>query len=111
MKLNLSQQKDLLNVSIEGANKIYILNSKEIKKELKKYLSLNHTILVLNLEGIKFIDTTGFALLLDINQSYKEQGKQLVLSNVSSDVEELLELVQVTSLFEWSPSAKNVVAA
>ena len=100
MELNVIKTGNELEVTLKRANKIYILNHEEIKDELNWCLGIFHTKLVLNLTGIRFIDTAGFRLLMELNQYYKNMGKQLVLSNVSEEVEELFELVNATEQFE-----------
>jgi anti-anti-sigma factor len=100
MELNAVKKQGQLVVTFEGVQKLYILNHEEIKKELTWYKTIYHKELILDLSGIRFIDTTGFRLLMELNENYKNSGMKLLLSNVSKDAEELFELVKLNNLFE-----------
>lgn len=99
MELNVIKRDETLEVKLEGTNKIYVLNQETLRDELNWCLCIDHTKLVLNLSGIRFIDTTGFRLLIELNQLYRNLDKKFELANVSKEVEELFELVKVNKLF------------
>lgn len=99
MELNVIKREEAIEVSFNGEERIYILNQEEIREELNWCLSIYHKELVFDLSGIKFIDTTGFRLLIEMYQLYKNLGKKLKLINLTSEVQELFELVKVNKLF------------
>jgi anti-anti-sigma factor len=99
MELNLIKRNETLEVQLEDETRIYILNQENLRDELNWCIAIDHKKLVLNLSGIRFIDTSGFKLLLELKQLYSNMGKGFVLSHVSKEVEELLVLVNVNKLF------------
>lgn len=99
MELNVIKRDGSIEVSFEGTERIYILNQETIRDELNWCLSIDHEELVLDMYGIRFIDTTGFRLLIEMYQLYKNLDKKIKLINVSDEVEELFELVKVNKLF------------
>jgi anti-anti-sigma factor len=113
MELNVTKKDDLLEVQLKGTEKIYILNQEQIKNELEWCNTIYHKELVLDLTGIRFIDTTGFRLLIELNNLYKNSDKELLFHNVSDEVQELFELVNVNELFKrYEPKERlSAVAA
>jgi len=99
MELNVIKRDEAIEVCFEGAERIYILNQEFIRDELNWCLNIYHDELIINLKGIKFIDTTGFRLLIEMYQLYRSLGKKFKLVNVSKEVEELFTLVKVSKLF------------
>lgn len=111
MELNVIKRDEAIEVSFEGGERIYILNQEDIRDNLNWCLNIHHNELILNLKGIRFIDTTGFKLLLEMYQLYRNLGKKLRLINVSNEVDELFELIKVNKLFPREEVADlNVIA-
>ena len=100
MELNVIKRADTLEVQISGTDKIYILNHNDLKDELHWCQSIYHSELILDLSEIKFIDTTGFRLLQELNVNYKKAGRKLLLMNITDEAMELFELIKVKNLFE-----------
>jgi anti-anti-sigma factor len=99
MELSVIKKDGAIEVKLEDAEKIYILNQEELRDELNWCLSIFHDKLILNLEGIRFIDTTGFRLLLELKHLYQNLGKDFEIVNISEELAELFELVKVNKLF------------
>ena len=112
MEIIVTKKAETLVVNIEGSNKIYILNQEQIQNELTWCNTNDHKKFVLDLTGIRFIDTAGFRLLLELNNKYKDTGKELLLSNMTKDAEELFDLLKIKSLFKrYRPKEKLAHAA
>lgn len=112
MELNVIKREEAIEVSFEGSERIYILNQEDIRDNLNWCLNIYHEELILNLNGIRFIDTTGFKLLLEMYQLYRNLGKKFRLINVSNEVDELFELIKVNKLFPREEADKlSVIAA
>ncbi|MBN2520159.1 MAG: STAS domain-containing protein [Bacteroidales bacterium] len=81
-------------------NRINLFISEEVKDILTKFVNQPGSRLILDLQGIKFIDTTGFTVLLYIYNSAKENGCSLSFRNIDPDVLELFEVAKVKDIFE-----------
>ncbi|QQS52525.1 MAG: STAS domain-containing protein [Bacteroidota bacterium] len=99
MELAIVKKADTLFVQLEGTNKLYVLNQTEVNKELQWCQSIMHKEMHLNLSGIKVIDSAGIRLLIELKKLYQNSGRKLVLKNLTKEAMELLELVNVRSLF------------
>ena len=89
--------------TLKKAKRIDILNSDIIKEIIEKDLSRinnNKKIkLVINLKGIKFIDSYGFRVLLELIGVSKIYKNPLYFSNISNEVKELIQLLELKDIF------------
>jgi len=82
-------------------NKLNILNCDIIKDELFKVLDRKKDKqIIIDLENITFIDSSGFSLIIDISKYASRQGKSVLFINLSEEVSELVELMKLQNLFQ-----------
>jgi len=86
-------------VSFDQESKINVTVSQKIKVEITKMVT-PHSKLVLNLEGVNYIDSTGFGMLLSILRTCKNNQSLLKLCNISPEVMELVKLLQLQTVFD-----------
>ena len=58
--------QDIIIVRFENVNRFNALIAEPVKEQLKQLYEQPHTKLILNLEDIEFIDSTGFGVFLSI---------------------------------------------
>ncbi|MDY6799685.1 MAG: STAS domain-containing protein [Bacteroidota bacterium] len=87
-------------LSFDNVNKLNILIAQTLKEEVAQYLTKANTKLILNLEGIEYVDSSGFGALLSILRNAKNNDSQFKICNVSSDVMELIKLLQLHNVFD-----------
>ncbi|NVO10293.1 MAG: STAS domain-containing protein [Bacteroidales bacterium] len=97
--LKLDKIEDVMVVSFNLDSKINVTVSQKIKVEVTKLIS-PHSKLVVNLEGINYIDSTGFGMLLSILRTCKNNQSLLKLCNISPEVMELVKLLQLQTVFD-----------
>ena len=71
-------------------NRLNTLFSELVKEQLKELVEETGIKVVFNLEGISFIDTSGFEVLQNITRACQEYGSEFKFCNLSDDVKELL---------------------
>ncbi len=71
-----------------------------IKAELKGMISEIEKNIVVNLDGVDFIDSAGFGTIISGLKSSKKFGGDLKICNASPSVLELMELMHLGSVFE-----------
>ncbi len=57
---------DIIVVSFSNVQRLNALVSEPIKEELKSFFSKANTKLILDLEGVQFIDSSGFGVFLSV---------------------------------------------
>lgn len=91
--------KDLKNIDVNAAHRI--------KAEIKGYMDNHNNHVIIDLDGIEFIDSTGFGALISILKTCKEKDKKLVLINVKSEILELMDLMQLLQVFDVKESLED----
>lgn len=87
-------------VSFYDVPKFNILNSKEIESKLLPLVSQKDSNLILNFSGIRFIDSSGFEVLMNIHKTSKINNSDLNFINLSEELMELMELVELDQVFQ-----------
>lgn len=90
---------NVMVVSFNLDSKINVTVSQKIKVEVTKLIT-PHSKLVMNLEGINYIDSTGFGMLLSILRTCKNNQSLLKICNISPEVMELVKLLQLQTVFD-----------
>ena len=78
------------------AGEINISTSPELKKQFEKQPAKK---VVVDLEKVNYIDSSGLATLVEILKKTKSQGGSLGLSGLSDKVKSLFEITKLDKLF------------
>ncbi len=91
---------DVIVVKFDNVNRFNALIAEPVKEQLKGYFSKPNIRLVLNLDGISFIDSTGFGVFLSIMKTANNNYGYFKICSISSEVMELFKLLQLHNVFE-----------
>jgi anti-sigma B factor antagonist len=91
---------DVLVVKLTGTNRLNALITEAVKENLLEYYNKPNVNLVFDLEGITFIDSSGFGVFLTAMKAANNNYGQFKICNVNSDVMELFKLLQLHHVFE-----------
>ena len=87
-------------VRFDNVNRFNALIADPVKEQLKGYFNKSNTRLILNLEGIDFVDSTGFGVFLSIMKTANNNYGFFKICNISTEVMELFKLLQLHNVFE-----------
>jgi anti-anti-sigma regulatory factor len=87
-------------VSFDHIDKLNLLISEDVKASLFNIIKVPRTNLILNLDSIKFIDSTGFKMLNFIARGSRIYGSCLNLTNISDEIMELINLYKKFNMLE-----------
>jgi len=90
----------IIVVRFNNVNRFNALIAEPVKEQLKGYFSKPKTKLILNLENIDFIDSTGFGGFLSIMKTANNNYGFFKICNISTEVMELFKLLQLHNVFE-----------
>jgi anti-sigma B factor antagonist len=96
-------------LSFENVSKLNILVAQSLKEEIAQYLNKPGKKIVLNLEGVEYVDSSGFGALLSILRNAKNNESTFKICNISEDVMELVKLLQLHNVFEIHNSVDECV--
>ena len=85
-------------VSLFQVNKLNTLFSELINQQLSTLVSEPGRVVIFNLEGVRFIDSAGFATLLCASEIAKAKNAEFKICNVSDEVMELIELTELQDI-------------
>jgi anti-sigma B factor antagonist len=107
--LKTESQNGVLIVKFNNTNRFNALIAEPVKEELKSYFSTPNLKMVLNLEKIEFIDSTGFGVFLSIMKTANNNYGSFKIANISEDVLELFKLLQLHNVFELYNTVDDAV--
>ncbi len=82
-----------------------------VRDQVKNLLADGKKKIVLNLEKVAFVDSTGLGMMVGVRQSIKTANAQLRLSNVEARYSELLKMTQLWPLFDVSATEAEAIQA
>lgn len=92
--------EDILVVSLPDTNRFNSPNTETVKEELREIFTKANVDMVFSLEGINFIDSSGFGVFLAALKAAGNNYGRFKICNVSPGVMELFKLLQLHHVFE-----------
>lgn len=74
-----------------------------------KMIEKNIKTIVINLEGVDYIDSSGIGALIYISSTVKKKALKLALSNVHGSVKKVIELTKLTGYFPIANSVEEAL--
>ena len=96
-------------LSLDNVSKLNILIAQTLKEEVAQYLTKANTKLVLNLEGVEYVDSSGFGALLSILRNAKNNDSQFKICHISPEVMELVRLLQLHNVFDICENVEECI--
>ncbi len=91
---------DILVVRLKDTQRLNAMITEPVKVSLLDFFNKPNTNLVFDLQGITFIDSSGFGVFLSCMKAANNNYGQFKICNVNSDVMELFKLLQLHHIFE-----------
>ncbi len=92
------QEGDALIITVHG--EIDLHSSPELRTDLLALLQkTNAQRLILNLEGVPYMDSSAIAVLVEALQKLRKTGGKVILTNLQPRVKGLLEIARLHSIF------------
>lgn len=93
--LKIAKEGKQYRVELFQVNRLNTLFSDLVKEQLRELIEEPGAEVIFNLEGIRFIDSSGFDVLMDISNNARDHGSQFKLCNVTDEVIELIRLLEL----------------
>ena len=75
----------VLIVTFNNVSRFNALIAEPVKEELKKLLSTANTDLILNLDGVRFVDSSGFGVFLSAMKTANNNSGSFKLCNIAPE--------------------------
>ena len=100
---------NVIVVKFNNIDRFNALIVEPVKEQLKSFFNKPDTRLALNLEGVKFIDSSGFGVFLSIMKTANNNHGQFKICNIRTEVMELFKLLQLHNVFELYDNQEECV--
>jgi anti-sigma B factor antagonist len=108
MKTETREQTEATIVDVTGD--IDMGTSPGLRKTLLESLKQTPR-LVINLRGVRYIDSSGIASLVEVLKEARNKEKRLVLFGLNKAVHEVLQLTRLTKIFEIRETEEQALQA
>ena len=98
--LTIKEQNGIIIGTLQDTDRLNAANAPELKSKLNEILDTKGTKLVLNLENIRFIDSTGIGALISALKTARQNDGNFQLSSVQQEVYSLLALMKLDKVFD-----------
>ena len=98
---------NVIVVSFNNITRLNALVAEPVKEEIKSLFNKPNTKMILNLEGVQFIDSSGFGVFLSVMKVANNNYGAFKICNVGNEVMELFKLLQLHNVFEIYPTVED----
>lgn len=98
MEINSRDVDGVIIFDIDGEIDLY--NAPEIKDSIKEQMDSGNKKIIINLEKVSYIDSSGIGALISSLSNLKKIGGGLKIIHVYDSVKKVFELTKLTSFFE-----------
>ncbi|VAX27014.1 Anti-sigma B factor antagonist RsbV [hydrothermal vent metagenome] len=99
MKIKTSEKYDAVVITLKG-NVMGGPDTQEFQDLLHKLLEENKKNIIVDLGGVKFMNSTGLGMLISGYTSVKNGGGTLVLANATEKINSLLVITKLITIFD-----------
>ena len=85
--------------------------SQALRQKLKSLIAEGNKKIILNMDNIKYIDSAGLGILVAAHVSAKLQGASLILSNLGTKFQEILQITKLVTVFQVFNTEAAAVAS
>ncbi len=97
--------------AVSATGELNISTAPELREALVKHLRRREPLVVLNLSGLQFMDTSGLATLIEAHLQAERYGGKLALVGLQPRIKEVLDVTHVTALFHIFATEDGAVKA
>ncbi|MCS6984984.1 MAG: STAS domain-containing protein [Leptospiraceae bacterium] len=108
MEISQREKDGIVILDIQGEIDLY--NAPEIKDTIQKLIEAQKYNIIINLEKVSYIDSSGIGALISSLSNLKKYQGSLKIINVYASVKKVFELTKLTSFFEIYNSEEEALA-
>jgi anti-anti-sigma factor len=95
-----TEKRDKIDIVTFNVDRINALITDEIREEINKLFGSGVSRIILDLSGVKYIDSSGFGCLLSVMKSARNNYGLLKLANPEPAVMQVLQTLHLHTVFE-----------
>ena len=107
MELKIRKNQEVYIVDITGEMDLY--NSYKLKELIAKMLERSVKGIILNMEEVEYIDSSGIGALIYICSTLKKKNLKLYITNIHGSVKKVIELTKLMGFFPITNSLEEAL--
>jgi anti-sigma B factor antagonist len=96
-------------LQLEGEIDLHV--SPEVAESLRPMVEKKPKVLVVDLEKVTYLDSSGLAVLIGGMQKVQEYGGRFALADVQESVQHIFEIARLDQVFQIFPDVDSALAA
>ena len=109
MEISARRHDDYMALSLTG--RLDLNSSAKLKEEIKKFLNEGDLRIMLDLNQVDFINSSGLGTLVSILKDVRMLKGRMVLCNLANYVQEIFEITQLSHIFDIYPTEQDAAAS
>lgn len=107
MELKIRKNKEVYIIDVSGEMDLY--NSYKLKELIMKMIERKVTCMIINLEDVDYIDSSGIGALIFICSTIKKMSLKLYITNIHGSVKKVIELTKLMGFFPITNSLEEAL--
>ena len=99
IKVSTRSIRDLAQV-VEVQGEIDVYTSPRVKETINELIEKGHYHLVINLEGVRYIDSTGLGVLIGALKKVREHSGRILLVCTNPQIKKIFNITGLVKIFE-----------
>lgn len=104
-----TEKRDKIDIVSFSVNKINALITDDIREEINRLSSTSNSKIIVNLEGVEYIDSSGFSCFLSVMRSVRNNYGIIKFANPDPGVLELFNLLHLNTVFQIYDDLDNCI--
>jgi anti-sigma B factor antagonist len=96
-------------LQLEGEIDLHV--SPDVAESLRTMVAKKPKVVVIDLAGVTYFDSSGLAVLIEAMQNVKEYGGTFALASVQESVQHIFEIARLDQVFQIFPNVDSALAA
>jgi anti-sigma B factor antagonist len=109
--LKIEKINNIIVARFDNIDRFNALITEPVKEDLKSFFNTPGTRLILNLEGIKYIDSSGFGVFLSILKAANNNQGIFRICSINAEIMELFKLLQLNNIFTLYPNLDECLSS
>ena len=107
MELKVRKNKEVYIIDVSGEMDLY--NSYKLKELVMKMIERQIKCMIINLEDVDYIDSSGIGALIYICSTVKKMHLRLFITNIHGSVKKVIELTKLIGYFPITNSLEEAL--
>ena len=95
-----SSSNDKIEVVIDEKMLSVQFDAETLNSDLNAFIEKGVIECVINLKSVEFVDSSGLGILISMLTKFRNRGGEVYLTNISEQVQKLLIITKLNSIFE-----------